>query len=127
MDLGGNMGIFDWVKDKAKKVLDFPNELASDVYHKATGAPTAAEKRDQANMMNEQIRAYREQTELAKKQMDDARAAKDVEKRRINEKQIRSLRNNFRPAGGFLNNQGNAQPNAGLGNSSGLPSKLGAT
>jgi hypothetical protein len=43
------------------------------------------------------------------------------EKKRIQKKQIRALRNNFRPAGGFL--QGGR--GVSLGESTGLPSKLG--
>jgi outer membrane PBP1 activator LpoA protein len=48
--------------------------------------------REQQSMMNAQMKAYQEQTELAKKQLDEARATADVQKRRIEEKQIRSLR-----------------------------------
>ena len=66
---------------------------------------------------------YKDQTELAAKQLEETRAQKDVEKRRINEKQIRSLRNNYRPSGGLLNSQ-SAQTE--LGTSSNLPNKLGA-
>ena len=91
--------------------------------NRVLGRSSAAEKREQANMANEQIKAYKDQTELAAKQLEETRAQKDVEKRRINEKQIRSLRNNYRPSGGLLNSQ-SAQTE--LGTSSNLPNKLGA-
>lgn len=55
-------------------------------------------------------------------EQENLKAAQDVQKRRIQEKQIRALRNNYRPAGGFLQTGGRG---VSLGESSGLPSKLG--
>jgi len=49
--------------------------------------------------------------------------AEKVQKKRIQQKQIRALRNNYRPAGGFLS-QGTGR-GVTLGESSGLPNKLG--
>lgn len=88
-----------------------------DTLEGALGIPTTHEK----NLMNEQafhqMEAYKEQTRLTQGEIDRAREEKSAEKRRIEEKQIRALRRNFRPAG-FLNNaQG---PATGVGN------KLGA-
>lgn len=70
------------------------------------------------------IKSYMERSKLEQEEIDKAREQKDVEKRRVQEKQIRALRNTYRPAGGFL------QQNAGNDNlgatSESLPSKLGA-
>lgn len=74
-------------------------DVVSDIAHGITGLPTAKERRSQQNMMSEQIKAYREQTRIAKDEIDRKRGEEAIEKRRINEKQIRSLRRNFRPAG----------------------------
>lgn len=68
--------------------------------------------------INQQIKAYKDQTAITQKALEETRAATEVEKRRIQEKQIRSLRGQFRPSGGFLNNQS-------LGGDSNLPNKLG--
>jgi len=78
----------------------------SNVWHAATGLPTASEKRDQAKLVKDQIEAYKQQTSMAEEQLNEARASREVEKRKVNEKQIRNLRHNYRPAGGFLNNRG---------------------
>ena len=56
-------------------------------------------ERDQRNMVNAQIKAYQDQTALARQQLDEARAATQAEKRRVEEKQIRSLRRNQRAQG----------------------------
>jgi len=103
-----------------KKIID-PYGIASDTYHAVTGTPTADEKRNQQSMINDQITAYKQQSEITQKQLADTQAEKNVEKRRINEKQIRSLRNSYRPAGGFLGNQG-----ANLTDNSNITNKLGA-
>jgi hypothetical protein len=86
--------------------------------------PSAADKRAQAGQVNAQIQAYKDQTALSQKAIDDARTEKDVVKRQVNEKQIRQLRNNYRPSGGFLGAQNH--DTSTLGTSTGLPNKLGA-
>lgn len=63
------------------------------------GLPTSAEKEAQARMMNEQIRSYREQTELTRRELAAKRDETAAQKRRINEKQIRSLRRTTRAQG----------------------------
>lgn len=73
-------------------------------------------KRDMKAQMDE----YRKARELTEKQINMARDEKAANKRRIEEKQIRGLRNNYRAPGGFLNSQ-----KSGLGNEALLPSKLG--
>lgn len=64
-------------------------------------------ERDQRKMVNAQIKAYQDQTALFKKQIDDARAATDAEKRRVNEKQIRSIRRTYRAQGASILGIGN--------------------
>lgn len=76
-------------------------DTITDFAHDVTGIPTAKQRREQANMMADQIRAYREQTELTKKEIARKRSEEAAERRRINEKQIRSLRRNYR-ASSFL-------------------------
>lgn len=49
--------------------------------------------------INGQIKAYKEQTELTRKEIDRVKNEEAVEKRRVNEKQIRSLRHNYRSSG----------------------------
>ncbi len=105
-----------------KKVRDPIEGLAN----KLTGNKSAAEKRGEASLINEQIKSYKDQTAMAQKEIDAARAEKDVQKRKVNEKQIRSLRNSYRPAGGLLNNQAGRALGADQNNSAGLPNKLGA-
>jgi hypothetical protein len=95
---------------------------AEGAFNKITGRPSAADKRNQDNMIGDQIKAYRDQTELAQKELTDLNAQKDVQRRLIQEKQIRSLRGSYRPAG-FLNNQ--APQNNTVGSTPGLQSKLG--
>lgn len=96
------------------------------LFNKITGRPNADERRTQQYALNDQVKAYKDQTALTQQQINETRAQQDVTKRQINEKQIRALRNNYRPAGGFLNNQGGAAPAPGsLGNNPGLPNKLG--
>lgn len=58
--------------------------------------------RDQRDMVNAQIKAYQDQTAMARQQLDEARNATDAEKRRVNEKQIRTLRRNYRAQGAGL-------------------------
>ena len=55
--------------------------------------------RDQRDMVNAQIKAYQDQTALARQQLDEARSQTQAEKRRVEEKQIRALRRNYRAQG----------------------------
>lgn len=83
---GGIAGLWN------KRVSDFERKA----FNKITGRPSADEKRNQQYAMNDQIKAYQDQTALAKQQLDEARNATTAEKRRVEEKQIRSLRRNYR-------------------------------
>jgi len=74
-------------------------DKATDVFHKVTGTPTEDEKRGQQKLLNDQVKAYREQSELTKSEIALKRGAEVAEKRRVEEKQIRSLRRNYRGSG----------------------------
>lgn len=76
---------------RADKALGLPN---------ATNDRKAAMKQDQ-RLMNEQIKAYRDQSEITRNEINAKRGEAVAEKRKIEEKQIRSLRRNYR-ASGFL-------------------------
>ena len=84
-------------------------DKATDLAHAVTGITTADERRNQQKMMNDQIKAYREQTEISKQELAQKKGEKVSEKRRIEEKQIRGLRRNYR-AQGFLGSQATSQP-----------------
>jgi hypothetical protein len=79
------------------------------LFNKLTGRPSSAEKRQQAAMMNDQIKAYKDQTELTRQEIASKRNEENVEKRRVQEKQIRALRRSSR-GGGFLGTQSTSQP-----------------
>ena len=82
-----------------------------------------AEKREAARLANEQIRNYREQTDATRLATAEAKRQHDVERRRVEEKTIRGIRNKSRSGGGFLNV--GAPASSVLGNSTGLPTKMG--
>lgn len=93
-----------------------PWGIASETYHAVTGTPTESQKRQQANEVNAQVKAYKDQTEITRQEMATKSAETANEKRRVEEKQIRSLRNNYR-AQSFLGAQDSSQ--------SGMTNKLG--
>lgn len=71
-------------------------DVATDIAHAVTGIPTAQQVRAQNTLVNDQIKAYREQTEITKGELARVKGEEDAQKRRIEEKQIRSLRRNYR-------------------------------
>lgn len=101
------MGIFDWITGGG--IVKPITDKLVDVGQKAFGIPDAAEKRKQAAMMNEQVKAYKDQTELTRQELNKTKDAQNVEQRRIQEKQIRSLRRSYRPAGILGTGQGTGQ------------------
>lgn len=107
-----------------KNLVD-PGGIVSDAYHALTGAPTQSEKRAQGRLMNEEIQAYKDQTEMTRQATAEAKSQRDIERRRVEEKTIRGMRNRSRSGGGFLNVGGAAQPSQ-MGNATNLPSKLGS-
>jgi hypothetical protein len=70
-----------------------------DAVAKLTGGQTSGEKKKQKEAMNAQIKSYREQTNLANAEIARVKDSEQVEKRRIEEKQIRALRRNYRSQG----------------------------
>ncbi len=87
------------------------DDIVDDVegaFNAITGRPSAAQQRQQAADTQAQIKAYQDQTALAKEQLDEARNATDAQKRKVEEKQIRSLRSNYR------------SPNSGSSGSAGM-------
>lgn len=97
-------------------VLDDIWDAVTDFGHAVTGIPTAEEKRNQQRMIQEQIDAYKEQTEITRQELARKKDEEATEKRRIEEKQIRSLRRNYRGQG-FLGGAASDQP--------GMSAKLG--
>lgn len=65
--------------------------------------------RDQRSLINSQIQAYKDQTELTKNELATKQTEVQSEKRRVEEKQIRALRRSGRSQG-FLGSQTSSQP-----------------
>lgn len=97
---------------------------AEGLFNTITGRPSAEQKRAMSNQINDQIRAYKEQTELSRQQLSKTRAEEAAQKRIIQEKQIRSIRRNYRSPGLIGAVQGNLGDSAS-GSQSGMSSKLG--
>lgn len=87
---------------------DIVHDVGTDIFHGVTGTPTADQKRDQQRMLNEQVKAYREQSEITRQEISRKQGEQEAAKRRINESQIRSLRRNIK-AQGFLGSQATDQ------------------
>ncbi len=75
--------------DVAKGIITSPFDIAKKEVDYLTGK---GDTKKQQELMNEQIKAYKEQTELSKAELSRAKDEQIAEKRRIQEKQIRSLR-----------------------------------
>src|ERR1700691_1323085 len=69
---------------------------AADAARGFIGLPTNADREAQQRAMNAQIQAYREQTELTRQELARTRNETSAQKRRVEEKQIRALRRNYR-------------------------------
>jgi len=82
------------------------------LFNKLLGRPSQDDIRNQRNAINDQIKAYKDQTALEQKQLDETRAQTDVAKRQVQEKQIRSLRRNYRSQGLGVGMLGTGQPAA---------------
>ena len=78
-------------------------DKATDFAHTVTGIPTADQSRNNQKTMNDQIKAYKDQTEITKQELAQKKGQEVAEKRRVEEKQIRSLRRSYRSSG-FLGN-----------------------
>jgi hypothetical protein len=82
------------------------------LFNKITGRTPEADKRNQARQVQEQVDAYKKLTAITEKEIETKRVEKADEKRKVNEKQIRQLRNRYRPSGGLLNYAGGGQPSS---------------
>lgn len=71
-------------------------DKTTDALHTVTGIPTADEKRNAQKAMRDQVNAYKQQTELTRNEINRKQTEEKAEKRRVEEKQIRSLRRNYR-------------------------------
>lgn len=91
--------------------------------NRITGRQSADEKRNQAKLVRDQMDAYKKQTAIAEEEIRRKQSEQEAEKRKIDEKQIRGLRNRYRPAGGILNQRRGGE--SGLATESGQPTKLG--
>lgn len=94
------MAWYDWVTGKAE--LKLAEKAGGGIFNKITGNMSAAERRAQQRLISEQINAYKDQTMLARQQLDSTRAQSNTEQRRVDEKQIRALRRNYRAQGAGL-------------------------
>jgi predicted XRE-type DNA-binding protein len=74
-------------------------DIGGSVWHGITGTPSEADKRAARQSMQAQIDFYKQQTEMEQSEIARKQGEQLAEKRRVEEKQIRSLRRNFRPAG----------------------------
>ena len=79
--------------------LGLLEDKATDLYHSVTGTPTADQKRHMEKDIANQVKAYKEQSELTRKEIERKRGEELAEKRRVEEKQIRGLRRNYRSSG----------------------------
>lgn len=101
MDIEGTtMSIWDAVKGIGKGILDVVKQ-PFDLGRELITGQSKNDIKKQQQMMNDQIKAYNEQTKIAKEEMQRAKDSQVAEKRRIQEKQIRSLRRNA-SSRGFL-------------------------
>jgi predicted DNA binding CopG/RHH family protein len=104
------MGLFDVIKGIVKAPFDIVKGIVG-------GGNNKADKENQ-RLLNQQIKDYKEQTRITNAELARVKDEKMAEKRRINEKQIRSLRGKG-SSRGFL---GSSNPE---GNVPGMTSQLG--
>lgn len=101
MDIEGTtMSLWDVVKGVGRVVKDIAKQ-PFDIGRELITGQSKNDIKKQQQMMNDQIKAYNEQTKLAKDELARAKDSQIAEKRRIQEKQIRSLRRNA-SSRGFL-------------------------
>ena len=103
-----------WTKtrDTIEKPFKWAEDEGGSIFNKITGRPSAAQTRASQQQITDQVKAYQDQTALEKQQLDEARASQDVEKRRIQEKQIRSMRRNYSAPNSGSGLLGQGQPAA---------------
>lgn len=119
------MGLLSSIGRGILHPIDTAGKEISTLYHAVTHTPTSSEKRaldsDRNSTMgalNAQIKSYKDQTELARNELSTKKDEVLAERRRVDEKQIRSLRRVYQGArAGFLGSQQSVEP--------GMTSKLG--
>jgi hypothetical protein len=92
------MSFWNTIKDVVESPITAVGGLVSGLASSFLGKQGKGDS-DERNMINDQIKAYRDQTELTRQQLATTQAAQDVERRRIEQKQIRALRGTYRSAG----------------------------
>lgn len=93
-----------------RDIVESPATLATGIVGGILSNKNDEDIKNQNRQVNAQIKAYKDQTALTRQQLDQTRNEQAVERRRVQEKQIRALRSNYRPAGGLL---GVGQPATG--------------
>lgn len=106
---------YDNLKDKSNTELDNALKDRTDYWARKGKLGVIAGSREIAELAD-QIKIYKEANNIKEQA--------NTEKRRIQEKQIRQLRSNYRPGGGLMR-ASTAAPASALGDSTGLPNKLG--
>lgn len=114
------MGLFDSILSPVESIVKTGINVGKSIVGGVTGLFGMGSNNMQ-DMMADQIADYRRQTELAQSEIARKRGEELVEKRRIEENQIRALRGHFSNSG-FL---GSGSDNTNPGNAT-IPSKLGA-
>lgn len=115
------MSLWTTIRDVAESPFTIAGGVATGIASKLFGGGDSGND-DQRKLINDQIKAYQEQTALTRQQLDATRAQQDIEKRRVEQKQIRALRSNYRSAGlgaGLLGGSTTATPD--------MDSKLGGS
>ena len=97
------------IESNPTKLWGGKQDIFNSIFHKITGTPTSKEKRAAQQLMTDQVGAYKEQSNLAREQLDKVRGEEQVQKRRIEEKQIRALRRNYSTRG-ILGGGGPTEP-----------------
>ena len=57
---------------------------------------------EQRQLIASQVKAYKDQTELTRQELANKTNEANYQRRRVQEKQIRALRQNYRPSGSML-------------------------
>lgn len=94
----------------------------SDFEHRLFGMPTDREQTDMRYQVQDQMKAYKDQMEITKQEIERKRGEEKAEKRRIEEKQIRALRGRLRTPGIM----GGQAVGSGATPAAGTTNKLGA-
>lgn len=84
------MSLGNFFKDIIKQPFELPKKIIGGFL---------GDNDDARKLINKQMEEYKKQTELTRSELERTRGEAAAEKRKIQEKQIRSLRRNYRPSG----------------------------